>query len=257
MPGAKRGGAGPGPFRYAIYYVPGQGSELYRLGSSLLGRCLREGRAVPFPSSFPKALEAFSGQGNKDHFSKMAATYGFHATVIAPFRPRVALGELAAWLGARLSPHRPFRLPGLALSRLRGFPVLESQPLPQAFRDLEAGLLEGLGDVALPPDPRDLARRGALTGRQLANFREYGYPFVREEYRFHLTLGDPLGDPRADEAYLSFLKDYLGPEALEGPLLEGLTLCAQESPGGWFAAVGDFPLGGGAIDAKEPTWKRD
>jgi len=65
-----------------------------------------------------------------------------------------------------------------------------------------------------PPSQAELDRRRArpLSGQQEANLAQWGYPYVMEEFRFHLTLSGQL--PDADCAAII---DALGP--LLAPLL--------------------------------------
>ena len=66
--------------RFAIYFVPAAASALYRFGASVLGYDCYTGEAIAHPQALPEA-----------EWAKLTAeptTYGFHATLKAPFRLR-------------------------------------------------------------------------------------------------------------------------------------------------------------------------
>src|SRR5262245_39742721 len=65
--------------RYAIYFVPPAGGALYRLGSSLLGYDCYNGAELPWPGDLPDDWAAMTEAPRR---------YGFHGTLVAPFRLR-------------------------------------------------------------------------------------------------------------------------------------------------------------------------
>jgi hypothetical protein len=219
------------PFRYAVYYVPDLYTEFYRLGSSLLGYSLREGKDVPYPVLMS---ERISGE-----FTRRASTYGFHSTVIAPFRTERGYETVEAAVRHALSGHRPFAFSKLELTLLSGFPALSTRTLMEPFLALEKSLLMSLHPLFLPPDPESLAKRGTLKPSQIDLFWKWGYPFVLNEHRFHLTLGDR----GSTDAYIESLKGYFPPEMLEGVVIDKVVLCSQGEPEGRFTVIKDFPLG--------------
>ncbi|HMJ45461.1 MAG TPA: phosphonate metabolism protein, partial [Pseudolabrys sp.] len=68
--------SGPEP-RYAIYFVPGTDSELYRFGASVLGYDCYTGRDI--------ALIDGADASSWSEFVREPRIYGFHATLKAPF----------------------------------------------------------------------------------------------------------------------------------------------------------------------------
>jgi alpha-D-ribose 1-methylphosphonate 5-triphosphate synthase subunit PhnG len=233
-----------GPYRYAVYYVPDQDSDLYRLGSSLLGYSLREGKELP--------MAALPGAGAPGEYSKKASVYGFHSTVIAPFRTQRGKEGIASAIALALSKHAPFRLAPLRLRLLNGFPALCAEGPMDGFQALEKSLLEALYPLFLPPDPESLGRRGELNPKQLGYFWKWGYPFVLDEHRFHMTLGDP----NSSDGYIGALKNYFPASSTDALVFGKVTLCAQESPGSRFISLGDFPLGAAGEDLQAGTISR-
>jgi Protein of unknown function (DUF1045) len=65
--------------RYAIYFVPAAGSDLYRFGSSILGYDCYTGEAVTHPDDVTGDAASWCS------ITEEPRRYGFHATLKAPF----------------------------------------------------------------------------------------------------------------------------------------------------------------------------
>jgi 2'-5' RNA ligase len=135
--------------------------------------------------------------------------YGFHGTVKPPFRlaggtTAEELHEATRRLCETLA---PIRLEGLALHRIGGFLALTPVSDQPELGRLAARVVEGLDRFRAPPDAAEIARRAPerLSTRQRSYLELWGYPYVMEEFRFHLTLtGDlPEDQARATEAALA------------------------------------------------------
>ena len=57
--------------------------------------------------------------------------------------------------------------------------------------------MTGLDGFRAPPPPEELARRRAagLDAVEEANLRRWGYPYVLDRFRFHMTLTGPVPEP--------------------------------------------------------------
>jgi hypothetical protein len=62
----------------------------------------------------------------------------------------------------------------------------------------------------------------------------FGYPWVLEQFRYHLTLGDPIADPAALAARLVHLTEIFPQKSLQGAVIDRVSLCLQ--------AATDFPF---------------
>lgn len=212
--------------RYAIYYAPRDGAFAGAV-ASWLGWDPVTGAAVAYPSldGLPAPVEALTAEPRK---------YGFHGTIKAPFRlaegvGRADLEQEVARLAARLA---PVVMPGLQLVALKGFVAL----LPEGD---EADLLELGAEVVTQLDPLRAALTGAevakrrperLSARQRALLDQWGYPYVMEEFRFHLTLTGTLQAPQA-RAVLGVLEPWLAP-VLPRPFVIGdLCLFGEDAAG--------------------------
>lgn len=195
--------------RYAMYFAPSEGSELERVCSAILGRCARTGAAQKQPA-IPGMEPA--------RWAELTASprhYGLHATLKPPFflaesHDETDLLENAAMIASRT---RPFDLPGLELARIGSFLALTlTAPCPD-LEDLARICVTVPDSLRRPPRPEELARRRAkgLTPNQERLLSRWGYPYVLEEMRFHLTLTGSIHDPGERERLHAALTPLLAP----------------------------------------------
>jgi len=171
--------------RYALYYAPRPDEEIARFAAKWLGRDPESGRVLDQPAVAGLSRERLA------EITADPRRYGFHGTLKPPFEllPSVALAEMLA-RAAEFAANRPaVALRGLALKSIDGFLAL----VPQATADIDALAADCVREFdryRAPPNPAELARRRAagLTARQDELLGRWGYPYVMEEFRFHLTL---------------------------------------------------------------------
>lgn len=198
--------------RYAIYFAPRPG-PLATLGTAWLGWDAEAGHGATlapgqrWPDLPRPPLELTAGPRK----------YGFHGTLKPPFvmaETRTVAGLHAAL--AALAPRLPrVKLDGLQMMEIGPFLALVPEGDAAPVGDLAATLVEALDGFRAPPDADELRRRRApgLTERQDALLARWGYPYVMEEFRFHITLTGPL-DPEERAATRTAI------EPLFRPLLE-------------------------------------
>lgn len=185
--------------RYAVYLAPPPDSFLWSFGSRVLGYDAANGAEPAFPD-----LSGFDAQ-TWHEITTDPRRYGFHGTLKAPFR--LAEGrteaELFGALDAFAAQHHAFQLAGLEVTALGTFIALvPSMPLP-ALSDLAQSAVLDLDPFRAPLSPAEIARRrpDALSARQRDYLSDYGYPYVLEEFRFHMTLTGPLADDTRPRAF--------------------------------------------------------
>lgn len=184
--------------RYCIYVVP-EGA-LYDRGACWLGWDSAAGRARTLPAlpGLTDSAEALTARPRK---------YGFHGTIKPPFR--LADGHDAAGLRAALdrfcAGRPPVTLPGLEVAPLGRFVALRAVGDEGALAALAGETVRALDDFRAARDAAELARRqhAELTERQAALLARWGYPYVMDEFRFHMTLTGPLEAPEADARVLA------------------------------------------------------
>ncbi|WP_338323024.1 DUF1045 domain-containing protein [Falsirhodobacter deserti] len=165
--------------RYAIYYLPPPG-PLARFGAEWLGWDPVEGKRV----SHPLSVDALVTEPRR---------YGLHGTLKAPFRligPQADLEVAVEDLSRRLS---PVWAGPLRISRIGRFLALVPQGDQTALNNLAARIVTFLDPFRAPLTEAEIARRKpeSLTPRQRELLDQWGYPFVMEEFRFHITLTGP------------------------------------------------------------------
>jgi len=131
------------------------------------------------------------------------------------------------------------------LRRLGRFLALVPDGPAPAIQALAARLVEAFDGFRAPPSPAELARRRShrLTPAQDANLARWGYPYVMDEFRFHVTLSGAL-----DAATLDRLESVLTPLVAgfaAAPLaLTELALFEQSDAAAPFRLTRRFPLAG-------------
>jgi putative phosphonate metabolism protein len=210
--------------RYAVYFTPPVTSDLWRFASQWLGRDAISGAAVPPPTLRYHSPEALR------RVTDGARHYGFHATLKAPFRLATgrsrsdvirAVAQLARGVRAFTPP--PLRV--AVLDRFLALVPSDASPDLQGLADACVQNLDFLR-AALTEDEIAKRRRAALTPRQDALMLRWGYPYVFEEFRFHMTLTDALPDTALEAARLE-LGEFLAPIVHEPLRIDAVAIFEQ------------------------------
>lgn len=166
--------------RYAVYHLPGD-PQLAAAGAEWLGWDIRAGA--------PAAQPAVAGL---DAATATPRKYGFHATLKPPFRPKRGAdqADLEAALQSFAETCAPARAEGLDLVALGRFLALVLRGDSTGFARVAADLVRGLDAFRAAPSEAELERRrkAGLTDRQERMLALWGYPYVMDEFRYHLTL---------------------------------------------------------------------
>lgn len=233
-----------GNARYALYYAPAAETPLWRFGSAVLGHDAATGRDLPLLTPDGIAAEAWH------ELTSEPRRYGFHATLKAPFR--IAPGDesgLIAALAAFCADRRPVGIGPLVVSALpaaddRGFVAFVPQSPPAALGELERDVVTKFEPFRLPLSPaeREKRRPERLSVRQRDYLDRYGYPFVLDEFRFHMTLSGPVRNAAAIAARLGAAARQKGcPAELT---IDALCLFHQASPDERFSILRRFTFAG-------------
>ncbi len=182
--------------RFAIYYAPEPG-PFADAAAAWLGWDLAQGAPVSQPTpELPRPLVDVTAEPRK---------YGFHATLKPPFRlaEGVTATDLARATERLAASLQPLDLPGLQMINLDGFLALTPLGDTAALQDLAAEVVRSLDPYRAALTPAEIARRHPerLSPRQRDLLATYGYPYVMEQFQFHLTLTGPLGDDEAAVAH--------------------------------------------------------
>ena len=217
--------------RYAIYYTPAERDPLTVLATSWLGRSAFTGESTP-----PRAIGRLPAAEVAYH-TAAARRYGFHGTILAPFT--LADGEtehgLRAALDAFCEAQDAFCVPRVVITRLDGFFALVPETPSQALNGLARDVVVAFDRFRAPLSEAERTRRSAthLSPSQLRNLMQWGYPYVFEDFRFHMTLTGRVDEAEAMRVHRA-IEEHFGP-VLEEPLEVGsLALFLEPEPGAPF-----------------------
>ena len=173
--------------RHALYFLPPKGSGLEGFGDSWLGWSVTEGRVVAHPQIADLPIATLTKRPRK---------YGFHGTLKAPFRLAKGAREsdLITEATALVSSIPAFEMPALQIARLGSFLALVPQQPSAELQLLASSLVRELDPLRAPLSDAELVRRRStgLTPAQEMLLTKWGYPYVMDEFRFHLTLSGRL-----------------------------------------------------------------
>ncbi len=180
--------------RYGVYFCPQEDTELYRFGSWWLGRDCRSPEAGPPPDC---ALDNVTWR----RITESPRLYGLHATLKPPFALADGLtrGALVEALAVLAAGHAAFDVPSLQLVRHQGFLALTPQAASPPLAALADACVTELDRFRRPAAEAEIARRraGGLTPRQDELLLRWGYPYVLDQFGFHITLTERLSDEEA------------------------------------------------------------
>lgn len=217
--------------RHAIYFAPPRESLLHKLGSHWLGRDAFTGEALPQPQ-LPDIAELTSE----------ARRYGFHASLKPPFplADDVAGEEVVLGVRELCRALRPITV-RLTADLVDGFVALAPAADATALDDLAARCVRDLDELRAPISEAEIARRrvAGLTARQDNHLRRWGYPYVFEDFRFHMTLTRRLSDTEARQA-LPLAREVFAEALAEPVIIDALSLFYEPEPGVPFKAVSQF-----------------
>lgn len=205
--------------RYAIYYAPKPGAALARAGAAWLGYDAATGAASEPTAPAPEIVET-------------PRRYGFHGTLKAPFElaDGCSAQDLAAALEAYVATRAVIDIGQIAVGAAHGFVALVPRSQPEAFTAAVFDVVKAFEPYRAPLGDADLARRRAagLTARQDQLLTSYGYPYVAEQFQFHLTLSGRLDPARTPPVLAAAQDQFAG--ATAAPLRFD-ALCLFGDPG--------------------------
>ncbi len=225
--------------RYAIYYAAAGDSALSRFGATLLGYDAHTGNELPFPD------EALHVAPDWRDVSADPRKYGFHATLKAPMA--LAEGrteaELASACAAFAQTSRPIPVIRPIVDSISGFiAVIPAEPVSE-LQQLAADCMRAFDGFRAPLTAEDRARRlpQKLSERQRDHLDRWGYPYVMEEFRFHMTLTGRL-DAERRGPIIEMLRQRFAALHLDTLAIDRIALFKQEQPASRFRIVGEWSL---------------
>lgn len=207
--------------RFAIYYVPPKG-QLAEFGATWLGWDVVTGRDIP-QFDLPDLHD----------ITMTPRKYGFHGTLKPPFRLKdaqtldaleLAVTDLAGVLS-------PAVCDGLALTPLGRFLALTPFGKLDGLQRTAEACVRELDGFRAPASEAELARRrkAGLSTRQEALLAQWGYPYVFEKFRFHMTLSGRLPQDVV-RGWIDTLQDHL-PDLPAPFVMDQIALCGERQDG--------------------------
>jgi putative phosphonate metabolism protein len=225
--------------RYAIYFAAGSDSALSRFGAELLGYDAYTGDELRFPQ------DALHVAPDWRDVSADPRKYGFHATLKAPMAlaPGKTEAELIAACAKFTAKARPVPVIRPVVDAISGFiAVIPAEPV-DALQQLAADCTRDFDAFRAGLTAEDRARRGPekLSERQRDYLDRWGYPYVMEEFRFHMTLTGRL-DAERRGPILAMLRDRFAGLKRDALAIDRIALFRQDDAKARFRIVGEWPL---------------
>lgn len=228
--------------RAALYFAPAADHPLSLRAATWLGRDPWNGTSLergPVGEADPAGVDELTAEPRR---------YGFHATLKPPFR--LAEGLDIDGLRRRLAEfcrdRAPVLIPALRLERIGAFFALTPGEAVPALSALAADVVRQFEAFRAPPTEAEMARRKPerLTSRQREYLVAWGYPYVFDEFRFHMTLTGPVPELQR-EAMDAVLRARFA-EFIGRPLLvDMICLFVEPEPPGDFLVDSAVPLTSG------------
>jgi putative phosphonate metabolism protein len=225
--------------RYAIYYVSAPGSDLDRFGAQRLGYDAYTGEDLPFPNDVIRVAPDWRD------LTKDPRKYGFHATLKAPLSlaPDKTEPELLAACESFADKPRPIPVITPVVGSISGFIAVVPAERSSELERLAAHCTSEFDSFRTRLTPEDRARRNPsdLTPRQREYLDRWGYPYVLEEFRFHMTLTGRLAADRG-EPILTMLRNSFSATGIKTLAIDRIAVFRQENADSRFRIVKDWQL---------------
>jgi len=225
--------------RYAIYYAAAPDTDLDRFGARLLGYDAFSGKDLPFPDGVLQVAPDWR------ELTRDPRKYGFHATLKAPLSlaPGKTETEFLAACEAFANAPRPVPVIRPVVDSISGFiAVVPAEPSTELER-LASDCTSEFDSFRARLTPEDRTRRNpsALTERQCGHLDRWGYPYVMEDFRFHMTLTGRL-DAERREPVLRMLRNSFSAIGIKTLAIDGIALFRQDDADSRFRIVSHWKL---------------
>lgn len=225
--------------RYALYFSPSATDPLTTAAAEWLGRDAFTGKSLPLPSVSGIAadeLEALTSDPRR---------YGFHGTLKAPFalaegRTEADLIEAVEEFAAETP---AFEIPRMMVGQVGRFFALVPDQIYPELQAFAAHVVETFEPFRAPLTQADIARRKPerLTESERTNLERWGYPYVHDDFRFHMTLTGQVDEGLAP-AMAAELDRRFGSFCVRPLEIDGLALFAEPARGEPFIVHCRLPL---------------
>lgn len=229
--------------RFAIFYAPDRSSSLWRKSAEWLGWDAAAQTFLKQPD-FKKIPSAEFVEATKS-----PRRYGFHATLKPPMRlaAGVNLDRLQAVARALSAKLAAAPIGRLEVKLIDGFLALVPQKQKKPLTQLAADCVDYFEPMRAPLEVEErLVRMSAgLNDAQIQMLDQYGYPYVKDQFRMHLSLTGRL-EPSQQQVFASAAEKWFGPTLEEDYALNAISVYHEPEAGKPFVRLADFALFGDA-----------
>ena len=226
--------------RYAVYYAPEPGSELAAFGARWTG-VAHDGKPVPLidvPGISPSRFSELTVGPRR---------YGFHGTLKPPFvlNPATTRDSLMAAAKVFARGLSPISIPPLEIAVIGKFIALTPSMSSVELEKLSAQCVRAFEAYRSPLSDDQVAvyRSNKLTVHQDSMLVHWGYPYVMEEFRFHISLTERIDDIAERRAMMLAVTELAKPLADKPIVIRDLALFFQEDRDAPMTILERFPFG--------------
>ena len=225
--------------RYAIYFIPGVDTPLYRFGAAVLGYDCYTGRDIAASAGVDAPTWAA--------IVREPRAYGFHATLKPPFRMAEGLHESDLMEAASGFAESQSAVLGgdLTVRALGNFIALVPISACPDIDRLGRACVRAFDRFRAPMTAEDRARRLAtgLTLRQVEHLDRWGYPYVFDDFRFHMTLTGPLARPERERTLALLCEKFEQARGARALHIDRVVIARQDDKSAPFRVIAAAALG--------------
>ncbi len=227
--------------RYGLYFSPAPSSTLWEIGCKWLGRDAQSLRKYIQPEvAGISPAELFQLTNNPRR-------YGLHGTLKAPFRMQQtqSVQDLIKAVRIFCLARKTCVTPPLALHVIDNFFCLSPQQPSSQLNTLAADCVHQFMPFQAPATQDELIRRrtAGLSSQEEQNLIRWGYPYVMEQFRFHLTLSNKVVDANKRNLLQSSLMELFAGVLGKPLIIDAISIFVEPAPGDDFYLLGRYPFG--------------
>jgi putative phosphonate metabolism protein len=227
--------------RYAIYYAPEPDSALDTFGQTWLGHRGADALAAAIGNNSKVSVARI------EQLTDSPRRYGFHGTLKPPFELNAANSPEGLLAAARVFARSrgAIDLPPLELAVIGKFIALTPIAESAALERLAAACVRAFEGFRTPlsKQQEEDYKLNKLTVHQEQMLEHWGYPYVMEEFRFHISLTDRIDDDDERHAVMELLTKLARPVLGQPIRIRDLVVFAQDSVGQPMKTLERIPFG--------------
>jgi putative phosphonate metabolism protein len=226
--------------RYAIYFSPDPTTSVAHLGDDWLGRH-QDSENVLSPE-LPQEISSDEWR----RATESARRYSFHATLKPPFRLAEGYSpdDLKHAMRTFAISKSTFFTPHLVVGTLGHFLALVLSKDSTELSDLANECVREFERFRAPASESEIAKRSnsSLSQREQEHLLKWGYPYVFDTWKFHMTLTSSL-ERGPLEVFEQHLRYRFAKVCVDLLPVDSICLCEEAGPGNPFQVIERIKLG--------------